>query len=166
MILDDTCCNVHVINELHMPILCMGLKNIVVSASMEGILVSDKLTSCFIKSHIDSINQEIMFAEKSWGTYNVIDSDQESMTIKIELKAGAYMNYHSHEYRDEIWTIVGGCGKTIVDESEKYVKSGDVITIRAGQKHTILADSELKIIEVQLGKDIDVHDKKKFKLKI
>lgn len=38
---NETCENLHVINELNVPVLCMGLKNIVVSASPEGILVSD-----------------------------------------------------------------------------------------------------------------------------
>ena len=39
---NDKCENTHIINELNVPILCMGLKNIVVAASSEGILVSDK----------------------------------------------------------------------------------------------------------------------------
>ena len=47
--LNETCENVHVINELDMPVLCMGLKDVVVSASPEGILVSDKEQSSYIK---------------------------------------------------------------------------------------------------------------------
>ena len=34
--------NVHVINEMGVPIVCMGLKDIIISASPEGILVADK----------------------------------------------------------------------------------------------------------------------------
>mgnify|MGYP006964125141 CR=1 FL=1 len=30
--------------------------------------------------------------------------------------------------------------------------------------HTVIADTELKLIEVQLGADINVHDKQKFEL--
>ena len=66
-IMNETCENVHVINELDMPILCMGLKDMVVSASPEGILVSDKEQSSYIKPFVDKLKQEIMFAEKSWG---------------------------------------------------------------------------------------------------
>ena len=40
-IFNDTCENTHVINELNVPVLCMGLKDVVVSASPQGILVSD-----------------------------------------------------------------------------------------------------------------------------
>ena len=37
-VLNETCRNVHVVNELDMPVLCMGLQDIVVAASPEGIL--------------------------------------------------------------------------------------------------------------------------------
>ena len=161
---NDKCENTHVINELNVPILCMGLKDIVVAASAEGILVSNKEQSSYIKPFVEQINQQIMFAEKSWGSYRVIDVQEESLTILVTLKPGSCMKYHSHDYRDEVWTIISGTGKAIVDGIEKIVKSGDVITMKAGCKHTIIAETELKIVEVQLGKDINVNDKHKFKL--
>ena len=163
-VLNDTCENVHIVNELDVPILCMGLKDIVISASPEGILVSDKQESSHIKPYVDKFQNEIMFAEKSWGEYKVMDVEEESMTIKVTLKLGHSMHYHSHEYRDEVWTIISGSGKTIVDGMEQTVQSGDVITIESGCRHTIIATTELKIIEVQLGKEIIVHDKQKFEL--
>lgn len=161
-VLNETCENVHVINELDVPILCMGLKNVVVAASPEGILVSDKEQSSYIKPFVDKINQQIMFAEKSWGSFQVINVQPESMTILVTLNPGHKMNYHSHERRDEVWTIVAGSGRTIVDGMEQPVTPGDVITIQAGCKHTIIADTELKVVEVQLGKEISVHDKQKY----
>lgn len=160
-ILNENCENVHVINELDMPILCMGLKNVVVSASPEGILVSDKEQSSYIKPFVDAIDQQIMFAEKSWGSFRVLDVEEESLTIKVTLNPGHRMNYHSHEHRDEMWTVISGRGRTIVDGMEQAVKAGDVITMQAGCRHTVIADTELKIMEVQLGRDISVHDKQK-----
>lgn len=161
--MDETCQNVHIINELDVPILCMGLKNAVVSASPEGILVSDKKRSSFIKPFVDEIKQQVMFAEKSWGSYQVLDVGEKSVTIKIILKQGHQMSYHSHEHRDEVWTIISGSGKTIVDGMKQTVTAGDVITMQAGCRHTVTADSELEIIEVQLGKEISVYDKTKYK---
>ena len=163
-ILNETCENVHVINELDMPILCMGLKNAVVSASPEGILVSDKEQSSYIKPFVDAIDQQVMFAEKSWGSFRVLDVEEESLTIKVTLNPGHRMNYHSHERRDEMWTIISGRGRTIVDGMEQAVQAGDVITMQAGCRHTVIADTELKIMEVQLGRDISVHDKQKHEL--
>lgn len=161
-ILNDRCENVHVINELDVPVLCMGLKDIVVSASAEGILVSDKEQSSYIKPYVDEISNQIMFAEKSWGSFRVLDVEEESLTIKVTLNPGHKMNYHSHERRDEVWTVIEGEGKVILDGVEKPVKAGDVVTMAAGCKHTILADTELKVIEVQMGKEISVHDKQKY----
>ena len=105
-----------------------------------------------------------MFAEKSWGDFRVLDVAEESMTVKVTLKPGHRMNYHSHDRRDEVWTVIAGHGRTIVDGMEQPVKPGDVITMQAGCRHTIIADTELKLIEVQLGREISVHDKHKFEL--
>lgn len=162
--LNEKCENVHVVNELDVPILCMGLKDVVVSASPEGILVSDKEQSSYIKPFVNMLDHRVMFAEKSWGSFKVIDIDKASMTIKVTLNAGHRMNYHSHQHRDEVWTVIAGEGKTIVDGMEQNVKAGDVITMSAGCRHTVIAETELKLIEVQLGKEIDVNDKQKFEL--
>ncbi len=164
--LNETCENVDVVNELNVPILVMGLKNAVVAASPEGILVSDKEQSSYIKPFVDAMDQKVMFAEKSWGSFQVLDVEKESLTILVTLKEGHQMNYHSHAHRDEIWNIIAGEGRTIVDGMEQKVRQGDVITMQAGCRHTIVADTELKIIEVQIGKEISVHDKQKFELEI
>lgn len=161
---NENCENVHVVNELDVPILCMGLKDVVVSASPDGILVSDKEQSSYIKPFVNTLDHRVMFAEKSWGSFKVIDIDKASMTIKVTLNAGHQMNYHSHQHRDEVWTVIAGVGKTIVDGMEQNVKAGDVITMSAGCRHTVIAETELKLIEVQLGEAIDVHDKQKFEL--
>jgi len=162
--MNDTCSDVHIINEMDVPILAMGLHDVVISASPEGILVADKEQSAHIKPFVDKFEQQIMFAEKSWGSFNVIDVEAESMTIKVVLNPGHSMNYHSHKNRDEVWVVIAGEGRTIVDGMEQRVNAGDVLTMSAGCRHTIMADTELKLIEVQLGKDISVQDKQKFEL--
>ncbi len=161
-ILDDACSEVSVVNELNLPILCMGLSDMVISASPEGILVSDKKQSSNIKEYVDKMDTQVMIAEKSWGNFHILDIDDNSMTIKVVLSPGQHMNYHSHEHRDEVWTVISGEGKTIVDGMEQPVRPGDVITMQAGCRHTVIAKTELQMIEVQLGRDIDVHDKRKY----
>ena len=161
---DETCENTNIVNELNIPVLCMGLKNIVVAASAEGVFVADKEQSSYMKPLVEQIKQQIMFAEKSWGTYQVIDVQEESLTVLVKLNPGHRMKYHSHDFRDEVWTVVSGRGKTIIDGMEQIVKPGDVITMQAGCRHTIIAETELKVIEVQLGKEINVNDKHKFEL--
>lgn len=162
--LNDTCKNVHIINEMDTPILAMGLHDVVISASPEGILVSDKEQSSYIKPFVDKYEQQVMFAEKSWGSFNVLNIDDKSMTIKVTLNEGHRMNYHSHEHRNEVWVVTSGTGTTSIDGMKQNVSAGDVITMTKGVRHTIIANTELKLIEIQLGKDISVHDKQKFEL--
>ena len=163
--MNDRCEGVHIINELNVPVLAMGLHDVVISASSEGILVSDKEQSSYIKPFVDKIDQQIMFAEKSWGSFHVLDVEKASMTIKVTLNPGHSMNYHSHKNRDEVWVVIAGEGRTVVDGVQRSVRAGDVITMSAGCRHTVLADTELKLIEVQLGEEISVHDKQKYELK-
>lgn len=162
--MNDNCRNVHILNEMDVPVLAMGLKNVVISASPEGILVSDKEQSSYIKPFVDRFEQQIMFAEKSWGSYKVIDVEETSLTIKVTLNPGHGMNYHNHKNRDEVWVVLSGTGETVVDDCLRKVKAGDVITMAAGCRHTVIAETELKLIEVQLGEDIKVTDKEKFSM--
>ena len=103
-----------------------------------------------------------MFADKSWGTYKVIGIEKDSLIVKVILHAGKRMHYHSHEKRDEVWVVIIGEGRIIVDGMEQLIKVGDVVTMAAGCKHTVIAQTELQMIEVQLGKTICVSDKQKY----
>ena len=163
-VLSDDCENVHVINELDMQELCMGIKSAIVSASPEGILVSDKEQSSYIKPYVDAFHSGVRYAEKSWGSFRVIDVGEDSLTVRVTLQPGHRMNYHSHDHRDEVWTITEGTGRTVVDGMVQNVRPGDVITMQAGCRHTIIADTELKLIEVQLGREITASDKHKYEM--
>ncbi len=163
--LSESCSNVNIINELDIPILAMGLSNVVISASPDGILVSDKEQSSYIKPYVDSINQMVMFAEKSWGSYRVLDIGEKTMTVKIILNPGHSMNYHSHDRRDEVWIVIAGNGYTIVDGIKRPVNIGDVVSMEMGCKHTVFAgEFGLQLIEMQLGYEISVSDKHKYRL--
>lgn len=162
VILDETCENTNVVNELNIPILCMGCKNMIVAASGDGILVSDKEKSGQMKPYVEKIETEARYAEKSWGTYTVMDIQPGSMTVKLSLRAGEHLTYHMHNYREEVWTVISGKGKAFVDGMEQVLRTGDVITIAAGCKHTVEALTDLDIIEVQLGDEISASDKIKF----
>ncbi len=161
-LLDETCENTNVVNELNIPILCMGCKDLIVAASGDGVLISNKERSGYMKPYVEKIETEGMYAEKSWGSYTVIDVQPGSMTVKLSMKAGESLSYHMHNYREEVWTVVGGKGKAIVDGMEQIIQMGDVITITAGRKHTVEAINTLDIIEVQLGNEISASDKVKF----
>ena len=157
--LDEACTNVHIVNTLPMPILCMGLKDVVVAASPEGILIADKDRSSAMKPYAERLHTPVMYAEKSWGEVRIIDAETESLTIKITLSAGRSLTYHLHERRDETWTVIEGRGWVKLDGNEFAVAEGQTVRIPRGSFHTIRAETLLKVMEIQTGEDIDVEDK-------
>lgn len=157
--MDETCRNAHVVNTLPIPILCMGLKDVVVAASPEGILVSDKERSSAMKPYAERLHTPVMYTEKSWGEFQIVDAETESLTIKITLSPGRALTYHLHERRDETWTVIEGHGWVKLDGNEFAVAEGQTVRIPRGSFHTIRAETLLKVMEIQTGEDIDVEDK-------
>ena len=162
--MDETCEDTNVINELDIPIVVMGTTNMVISAAPDGILVADRDRSPQVKPYVDGFGGPVMYSEKSWGEYQVIDVTDESMTIKVKLKAGHRMSYHIHRNHKEVWTILSGKGRVIIDDASRRVGAGDVVCIEAGVKHTIIADTDMALIEVQSGEELSTYDKEKFEM--
>ena len=157
--LDETCSNVHAVNTSSMPLLCMGLQNAVVAASPEGILIADKHRSAMMKPYVEKLHTPVMYSEKSWGEFHILDADTNSLTIKITLSPGHALTYHMHERRDETWTVIEGRGHVKLDGNEFAVSEGQTVRIPRGSFHTIRAETLLKVMEIQIGEDIDVEDK-------
>ena len=160
--MDEGCEKTEVVNEMDVPVLCMGLRDMVVAVSSEGILVADKHSSSYIKPYVETFTRQARFAEKSWGKFQIIDVEEESLVIKVTLNPGHGMNYHSHENRDEVWNVVRGHGEVVLDGVRRDVGPGDVVHVPAGMKHTVKAQEKMTIIEVQVGKEISREDKIKW----
>ena len=54
----------------------------------------------------------------------------------------------------------------LIDGMEQVINPGDVVTMAAGCRHTVIAETELTILEAQLGENISVSDKKKYELPV
>ena len=158
VVLSDNCNNVHVINNLGIPVFCMGLKDAIVSACPDGIIVTDKVQSSYIKPYVDKMDNMIKVADKHWGNFLVLDADDKGMTVKVSMNAGESISYHEHKFRDEVWTVVSGTGRVNIDGNERTITQSDVIVMKAGCKHSVEAITDLCIIEVQIGQDINAED--------
>lgn len=155
--------NTHLVNELEIPITIIGLSNVVVAASPDGILVSDKSHSPRIKELTGEWNQRPMYEERRWGQYKVIDFIQyedgrEVLTKRITITAGRNLSYQYHLMRSEVWTVIGGEGEMVLDGQYRRIAAGDVILVPSGMKHSIRAINDLEIIEVQSGSELVEED--------
>lgn len=164
VVLGAECENVHAVNELEQPLLIMGAKNMIVAAGPDGILVSDKHQSSFIKPYVDALHQRVMYEEKSWGSFRVLHEDPNghSMTVHLTVRAGGQMSYHCHKGRSEVWTILSGEGCATLDGREIPLTAGSVLKLPAGARHTLKARTAMELIEVQLGRAIEDDDVEQF----
>lgn len=157
------CNNTHVVNELSLPLIALGIDNAVVVATPDGILVADKDKSDKLKDYVEK--QRPMYEKRVWGEYKVLDyckhdDGNNSLTKHLVIKPGQHISYQRHKHRTEIWTFTEGYGDLIIDGTITRIKRGDVVTIMAGTKHAIKAgdDIELHITEVQLGDELTEED--------
>jgi mannose-1-phosphate guanylyltransferase len=162
-IISKECENTHLINELDIPVTIMGLSNLVVAASPDGILVSDKDASPRIKEIVGDFDNRPMYEERRWGWYKVLDHTKfedgnEVLTRKIGISAGKNLSYQFHNLRSEVWTVLKGEGILALNGNLRVVKPGDVLQINQGDHHSLKAVSELEFIEVQSGQELIEED--------
>lgn len=155
--------NTHVINELDIPVTAIGVSNLIIAASPDGILVSDKEASPRIKELVSPDELRPMVEERRWGQYRVLDflkyeDGQEVLTKRIRIQAGKNLSYQYHHQRKEVWTIIAGSGEMILDGQYRRITSGDVIVIPAQSKHSLKAATDMEIIEVQTGTELVEED--------
>lgn len=156
VVLDDESENTHVINELEVPVMCIGVKNLVIAASNDGILISEKSKSENIKAYADHLQRRPMFEERRWGEYKVMDTADfndgyKSLVKQLNIHAGKSISYQAHRHRDEVWTFIDGEGELVIDGVKSKIRRGNTIIIRKGVKHAVRAITDLTFIEVQSG---------------
>ena len=164
-ILGENCENTHIVNELAIPIIGLGLKDIVVAASPDGILVSDKHASSFLKKYVP--NNRPMFEKRIWGEYRVLyfqqyENGKKCLTKELVIIPTKNISYQKHNHRNEIWTFVKGAGLLVINGKVTRVKDGDNVYIKAGDLHAVKAIDELHIIEVQIGDELIEEDIERF----
>ena len=162
--------NTHAVNELGIPVFCNGLKDVIVAASPDGIMVCDKHDSEKIKDYANKLITRPMYEERRWGTYCVLDNAKyedgtRSLTKSIHLNAGKHISYQLHHHRSETWTCVDGEGIFVLDGERRLVKRGDVMNIPLGHHHAIKAVTDLTFIEVQIGNPLVEEDIERFEFK-
>ncbi|NWQ39497.1 cupin domain-containing protein [Bacillus sp. EB106-08-02-XG196] len=155
--------NTHLVNELEIPVAILGVKDLLVAASPDGILVTEKAASPRLKEMITDFDQRPMYEERRWGWYKVLDYTKfddgtEMLTKKICIVSGKNLSYQLHDKRSEIWTIVKGEGEIVLNDQLHFVMAGDVVKVPTGYKHAIRANADLEIIEVQRGSELIEED--------
>ncbi|MBQ6148033.1 MAG: mannose-1-phosphate guanylyltransferase [Oscillospiraceae bacterium] len=153
--------NTHVINELNIPLLVLGVNNAVVAATPDGILVCDKDKADELKSYVNE--NRPMYERREWGEYKVLEyhlnPDGNNVLVKeLIISEGKHISYQRHRRRTEIWTFTDGIGELIIGGVTRNVQRGDTVVIPPLEKHAIKGVTKLHIIEVQMGDELTEDD--------
>ncbi len=167
VITDGTGENTHIFNELSIPLLCLGTQNLVIAASPDGIIVTEKSKSENIKEYAQRLKNRPMYEERRWGEYKVIDFVEFpdsfcALTKQLTLNPGCALSYQRHSFRDEVWTFIDGEGEIVLDGERRPVKRGDTVIIPKNTLHTLRANTSLTFIEVQTGPHLVEEDIERF----
>lgn len=167
---EQECPGVHVINETGLPLVVSGIRDSVVVATPDGILVSSKesASGSELKSLISAASESRpMYEQRRWGEYRVLESrvfpdGTKCLTKELVVSPGSQLSYQRHSQRAEIWTVAFGTGCAVLDGHEVPLAPGKVVEIQAGASHALMAFETLRIIEVQLGTAVDEEDIERF----
>ncbi|PWW08472.1 mannose-1-phosphate guanylyltransferase [Paenibacillus cellulosilyticus] len=153
--ISEDCINTHLVNELEIPVTVLGVPNVVVAVSPDGILVSDKGASPRIKDYIN-YEQGPMFEEREWGWVRILDNERYEdgrtvITKRVAIKAARNLSYLMHLNREEVWTIVKGEGEFVQNGISMKVKAGNVLHIPMKTLHGLKANTDIEMIVVHNG---------------
>lgn len=162
-VVSGDCSNTHLINELDIPIMVIGISDAVVAASPDGILVANKAASSKVKSMLGDVVSRPMYEERRWGWYRVLDyvkygDAHEALTRRVCIHAQKNLSYQTHRLRTEQWTVLKGEAEAVLDGRLIRLSAGDVLEIPNGVPHALRALTDFEFIEVQNGKEVTEHD--------
>ncbi|MCI8416243.1 MAG: cupin domain-containing protein [Lachnospiraceae bacterium] len=155
VLLDEGAENTQVINELEIPVVVLGTRDLVVAASQDGILVTEKSQAFRVGEATTGLKSRPMFEERRWGTLETLDDTGEekmsTLTRKIRIYDGMNSSYHFHRERDEIWTVLEGTGELLLEGNRISLFPGKAVCIRRNQRHAVKALQNFSYIEIHVG---------------
>ena len=95
---------------------------------------------------------------RPWGSFENLRTDKNWHIKIIDVLKGKRLSLQSHKLRDELWVILEGDGVAEVEDLEtkqiiKHILSSSTkVFIPRMAKHRLFGVTELKIVEISLGK--------------
>ncbi len=157
VILDDCQENLLLSEDPGKPLICAGLKGVIVASTPEGILVCKKEAAEGIKPLVQNVlesrDRTAREDHRPWGYYVVLEDLPDHKVKRIVVDPGQRLSLQRHQYRGEHWHVVSGCAMVTKDDEEIQVGPGESAEIPQGVWHRVRnpGTEPLVFIEVQHG---------------
>ena len=138
----------------------IGLKNTIVVAMPDAVLVADASRSQDVKKAVallkaKSAKQATMFPKdhRPWGWFESLVIGNRFQVKRIVVHPGAALSLQSHHHRSEHWIVVEGTARVTVDDEVKLLSENQSVYIPLGAVHRMENPGKVPmvLIEVQTG---------------
>lgn len=89
--------------------------------------------------------------DRPWGSFEVIEEEENYWIKKIFVRAGEALSLQSHENRSEIWVVIEGEIEAQKNDNKVVLSSGECIKIEKREKHRIRGIRNTLLVEIALG---------------
>src|SRR5579871_3293864 len=138
----------------------IGLKDVVVVATGDAILVADKSQTDKVKQLVEQLKRnkvkeatENRRAYRPWGYYQSIDQGSRYQVKRIVVRPAGRLSLQKHYHRAEHWIVVRGAAEVTLNGTVQLVHENESIYLPIGSDHRLANPGkiDLELIEVQTG---------------
>jgi len=145
----------------------IGLKDMVVVAMDDAVLVADKSRAQDVKLAVSALKKkgakqatDLPKDHRPWGWFESLAVGSRFQVKRIHVNPGAALSLQSHVHRSEHWIVVEGTAKVTVDSETRLVTENESIYIPLGAVHRMENPGKVPmvLIEVQTGSYVGEDD--------
>jgi len=145
----------------------VGLKDIIVVATEDAVLVADRGHVQEVKKIVDSLKEKKRSegdlhrkVYRPWGFYQSVDAGPRFQVKQITIKPGAKLSLQMHHHRAEHWVVVEGTALVTRNDETFLLRENESTYIPIGTKHRLENPGKLplKLIEVRSGSYLSEDD--------
>ena len=97
---------------------------------------------------------------RPWGSFETVDAGDGYLVKRLVVKPGARLSLQAHRHRSEHWVVVRGTAQVTCGEATLTLAENQSTYIPRGSRHRLgnPGETQLEVIEVQVGARIDEDD--------
>jgi mannose-1-phosphate guanylyltransferase / mannose-6-phosphate isomerase len=159
------------INSQDLLVTTVGIKNQIIVATRDAVLVADKQYSQKVKELVNSLRkdhhqltQDHQRVSRPWGYYEILAEGPTFKVKRLMVKPGAKLSLQTHQHRAEHWVVVSGKAEVVNGPQTIHLSANQSTYIPQNTLHRLGNSSTepLYVIEVQSGSYLGEDDIKRF----
>lgn len=138
----------------------LGLKDVMVVATSDAVLVADKSRAQDVKHAVTALHakgakqaDKFPIDHRPWGWFETLAIGDRFQVKRIVVNPGASLSLQSHVHRAEHWIVVAGTAKVTIEDTTSLVSENHSVYVPLGAKHRLENPGRVPmiLIEVQTG---------------